>query len=324
MNRRRYSLRPRGFTLIELLVVIGIIVLLISILVPVVSQVRKAASDTSTQGQMQRIMQACESYYHDFNAYPGPIANANLSGGSNATAASSLAPPIMSVSGGSGQITSSENLVLGLLGFLNPPTTGSPNITFVPMATNPPHDVYSLSTLHPATYHYIDYVPTEVTDFETSLQNMQGLKSTDTNVPEFIDRFPKPLPILYMRANVGNAGIASTTDTTQYNYAELNAYGCNIPLSDGTGSQTVLVSMPPDYFNNINSIATSTTNPLSDEVASPYFDYNAANKNASGQYDGWLANPNIAGSARGKDGFILIAAGKDRVYGTHDDTIITP
>lgn len=321
MQRCHHPHRARGFTLIELLVVIGIILLLMSILLPVVSQIRKAAYDTSTQSQMQRIMQACESYYHDFNAYPGPIANVNLSGGPNPV---SGVP--QGVTGGNNQVTGSENLVLGLLGFLTPPS-GSTGVTFVPASTSPPHDVLSLNPLHPASYHYLDYVPNELTtDFEKSIPNEQGLPSTDTNVPEFIDRFPKPLPILYIRANVGAPGIGYTNDSMQYNYGELAAYGCNIPLSDGTGVQKLL-STSPDYFSQtLPTYTAPNANPgLSDEVQTPFFDWAAAKQNpTTNTYDGWLANPNIQGSPRGKDGFILIAAGKDRVYGTHDDTIITP
>src|SRR5215831_13873706 len=69
-----------AFTLLELLVVMGIIVLLAAILVPVVSQVRMKGYVTTTEAQMQCIAAAVQSYYHDFKAYPGPIANSSLSG----------------------------------------------------------------------------------------------------------------------------------------------------------------------------------------------------------------------------------------------------
>jgi len=74
-----------AFTLLELLVVIGIIVLLAAILVPVVSQVRMKGYVTTTQAQMQRIAGAIQAYYHDFKSYPGPLANAALNGGPNAS-----------------------------------------------------------------------------------------------------------------------------------------------------------------------------------------------------------------------------------------------
>src|SRR5579862_7526733 len=79
--RLRISASPRlrherrGFTALELLVAIGIIVLLAAILIPVVNQVRMRAYTATTEGEMQRIMTACINYYHDFNAYPGPLSN---------------------------------------------------------------------------------------------------------------------------------------------------------------------------------------------------------------------------------------------------------
>src|SRR4051794_36422089 len=66
---------PAAFTMPELLVVITIIVLLASILVPVVSKVRRAARNADVQNQMSEIAQACDRYYNDYHAYPGPLSN---------------------------------------------------------------------------------------------------------------------------------------------------------------------------------------------------------------------------------------------------------
>jgi prepilin-type N-terminal cleavage/methylation domain-containing protein len=329
MQSVRRPFPPRGFTLIELLVVIGIIVLLAAILMPVVSRVRQQSFNTSTQAQMQRIMQACESYYHDFNAYPGPIANANLNGGS--------APaPLASNSGSSisGFVTSSENLVLGLLGFMNPPTTsalgprynGTSTTTVLP----PAHDVLSLNFLHPASYHYIDYVADELTTgittsgFTRNLPYARGstsAKPTDTIVPEFIDRYPAAMPILYSRANVGNPGIASADDTTQYDWQELAAYGSNLQTSSGGGMWQLFKQQ-----NQTTMFTTFTANTTwADTTAVPFNDFVPPTSGTPSAGSNYLySNPNIASSVRGKDGFILIDAGLDRTYGTLDDIILTP
>lgn len=334
-RRRPASPPPRhrrgGFTLIELMVVIGIIVLLAAILIPVAAQVRKAAFQASTESEMQRIMQACQSYYHDFSAYPGPIPNTQLQGFTGAN----LKIAKQNGGAGIGPITSSENLVLGLLGFMNSPAsaTAAPkfNNTGNAPVLPPAHDVLSLNFLHPASYHYIDFVPDELSSGTTNtLESMIGVKPTDTIIPEFLDRFPDKMPILYMRAYVGNAGtppnsaVSARNGTAQYNPNELSPYGCNIRLNQSSGGNVAdpqllsYSSNTSSYIATLNTDATSSG--LDAEIQTPYQDYDGTGT----KHDGWLANPNIAGSARGKDGFVLISAGKDRVYGTHDDTILTP
>src|SRR3954451_8771300 len=102
--------RRSAFTLLELLVVIGIIVLLAAILVPVVSQIRMKGYVTTTQAQMQRIAAAVQSYYHDFKAYPGPLANSSLAGWPNA--ANNKMAMAATVPIDPKMITSTENLTL--------------------------------------------------------------------------------------------------------------------------------------------------------------------------------------------------------------------
>ena len=68
----RDASRRAGFTLVELLVVIGIIVLLIGILLPVISAVRRSAEKNATRLDLQTIGLALESYRKDFGDYPRP------------------------------------------------------------------------------------------------------------------------------------------------------------------------------------------------------------------------------------------------------------
>jgi prepilin-type N-terminal cleavage/methylation domain-containing protein len=71
-SRREPAARrsPRGFTLVELLVVIGIIVLLISILLPMVNKARKDAKRVSISSDLMGISQALDQYKDDFGDYP--------------------------------------------------------------------------------------------------------------------------------------------------------------------------------------------------------------------------------------------------------------
>jgi len=314
---RRTPLR-RGFTLVELLTVIGIIILLLAILLPVVSQVRVRANVANTQQQMSRIMSACMNYYHEFNSYPGPLADSQIQGANFVAAAN-----ISNVQPAANQITSSENLVLGLLYYLKPPTgTGSanPQITFIPdnatganqSKTN--HDPVSLNYLHPATYHFIDYLPDELSAGPSGLMgNVDVTKKVapakDSSVPEFVDKIPDPMPILYLRAKPGASRIVTATRTpagqqAQYDFSQLAPYGFTQVQANGTSGANTDAANPDQGFDPpVGTLpAGDTRTPLT-----TYF-----------------MNPNIAGQAKGKDGFILISAGPDRKYGTKDDIIVSP
>ena len=98
----------RAFTLVELLVVIGIIALLVSILIPVVTSVRRAAYKVNTTNEISVLAGAIDSYYGDFKAYPGPISEANLIGTSS------------TAGNDPNRCTSSQNLVWGLEGGWEP------------------------------------------------------------------------------------------------------------------------------------------------------------------------------------------------------------
>lgn len=77
LSRRSLTARPgipgrstRGFTLVELLVVIGIIVLLVSILLPMVNTARNHAKRASISSDLIGIAQALDQYKHDWGDYP--------------------------------------------------------------------------------------------------------------------------------------------------------------------------------------------------------------------------------------------------------------
>ncbi len=66
---RRFRPGRPGFTLIELLVVIGIIALLVGILVPVLSSVRRAGKATVCMSNMRQLATANNAYVLDHNKY---------------------------------------------------------------------------------------------------------------------------------------------------------------------------------------------------------------------------------------------------------------
>jgi prepilin-type N-terminal cleavage/methylation domain-containing protein len=68
--RRSAARQTRGFTLIELLVVMGIILVLISILLPAVTRAHRNAMRTSMMGDFAVISQALDAYRAQFGDYP--------------------------------------------------------------------------------------------------------------------------------------------------------------------------------------------------------------------------------------------------------------
>src|SRR5215216_2128646 len=83
-------MRRRGFTIIELLVVVGIIVLLIAILVPALSMVRRRAWKTGSQGLLNSLASAIMTYHSHFSAYPGPMSSRLTTGGQKITGAQNM------------------------------------------------------------------------------------------------------------------------------------------------------------------------------------------------------------------------------------------
>jgi prepilin-type N-terminal cleavage/methylation domain-containing protein len=346
--RRSIARRPRGFTMIELLVVIGIIVLLAAILVPVVNQVRMRGYVAVTQGQMQRLMTACQNYYHDWNSYPGPLANNQVQGSPASPPQPVNMMPNPNVTLPQGQqtlspaqvalITSSENLVLGLLGLLSPGNSAADvNSYYAPPP--PQHDVMSLNYNRPGSYHYIDYIPEELTDglmFGMDIRKVpqaqpptdwgimpsppaqpntpgpQPEKINDSIIPEFQDHIPSPMPILYLKAYTGVQvgqppsainGLVTNDESkalAQYDFSQLAPYGFLRVKSINSGGQQI-----SDYPFPANLTPPTAGGVTNDVVA-------------------YFMNPNIAGQPRGRDSFILISAGADRIYGTADDIIVAP
>src|SRR5690349_16981317 len=67
-----------AFTLIELLVTLVIIVVLVGILIPTVSRVRKSAQAATVQSQINTLVGAIERFHQEQGRYPGPLADSQL------------------------------------------------------------------------------------------------------------------------------------------------------------------------------------------------------------------------------------------------------
>jgi prepilin-type N-terminal cleavage/methylation domain-containing protein len=367
--------RPRrAFTLTELLIAIGIIVILIGLLLPVVTKVRRAAYGASTQQQISALSSAIEAYHNDFNAYPGPLPLNQINVAQSSTDTTATNPLVYNLSGTAvnlstttaqgatiavGQISGAENLVLGLLGGLTVTRNASGQLDITAyqydatrifttdstgkLTTIPgPGGAQSLAIGTSKTYS--PYITVQASDLSAttataSFADAAGRMPKDTIIPVFVDKYPDAMPILYMRAQRGAAGLVSFAGDT--------SMGANALSPDPVTNQAVsswqydLREIYP-YTNSDGTTATSNIGLNYTAKINRHglqMVWNSANTPATYQISGsapidawaYLRNPSMGptvptsgsptdvGVPRQKDTYILISAGPDRTYGTSDD-----
>src|SRR5207244_3791032 len=198
---------------------------------------------------------------------------------------------------------------------------------------------------HPA---YIEFQPAQSSLHFDSAQGVkngkfvddasQRLGSDDSDLPEFLDSFSDPMPFIYAPARVGLDGvivddIANPQATAQYHKSDFFPY--TFPLSGktiGVGkrikrSDYVNPGFPPPNSGGMwpHGLVTVDSNTTIHKNKKDYS--NKQNTLYVYPYDCWayLVSPDYENQdppnqqPRGKDTFILISAGIDRVYGTEDD-----
>ena len=324
-HKRNPTPSRAAFTLVELLVVIGIIVVLMGILLPVIGRVRKQAQAANTRNQIAQLSSLIQAYHGDFKAYPGPIPNTQLRGaGTN---------NITTPTGIDTQITMAENLYLGLMGGLEPGATAGTFAYDKSIAGLGPRWLGTTPKKLPPYGDNTDITKRDKLDEEGDFVD-EAANCADSRIPEYLDRFPERMPILYLRARAGvvtapGAAVVEATPaspaTAQYDLTQVSPYtnpvGGPPPGYIGVGKDDDGVPRKnPDITDTSSSeyyhhgfrtadapVATATTDPTSTGYAYPY------NINAA------LRHPTIANTPKQKDGYILISAGIDRIYGTQDD-----
>jgi prepilin-type N-terminal cleavage/methylation domain-containing protein len=309
----------RGFTMIEVLIVLIIILVLAGILIPVVSIMQRRAQGANTSALINQLQTAIETYYQDHRAYPGPLSNAEVYtalGGGTAPAITGATP--------TAQITGSENLVLGLMGGLY---NAGGVLTFDAsrIGTGAP----SLNLAAPRGGKA--YLASAANLSDGVFSDASGT-AADSSIPEFVDRFNNPLPVLYLRARVGARSTANTegdnpiitngTRTGPYDISQVIGYtstligvGKNLQDYYINGTATSRENLGTAPYHGLRAIGIGTSIRATDGNAYQ-LPYNA---------HPYFRDPNTTGLAvasqapRQRDRYILISAGEDRVYGTADD-----
>jgi prepilin-type N-terminal cleavage/methylation domain-containing protein len=278
-------------------------------------------------------------------------------------------------------VTGAQNLVLGLMGGLRiAPASANAvapgNIAFAPSEVG--LGPMSLNTLNPsrqqsfftAGSNYLCWCqqPTgggQVTQTTTYTYNpaynltpftdAAGNQASDAPMPVFVDRFPSPLPILYLRARTGAKGVVSdgtindpsvsgTTITASYQYDLRDIVNYTNPAANkaataSPGCTLAPIGLPanttPSNIHNLCSIESAGPTWLPGSVVKS----GAPNPNVGPQQTTSLPDAfayfcnksitptnmisqqyiNYSARPRAVDQFILISAGPDGIYGTTDD-----
>lgn len=200
MNGNGSQSRSRqGFTLLELIVVVGIIIVLISILIPALSGSRMQAQIADTKSQLAGLSSGCEQYQQIFQAYPGPVTEANIVANNT-------------------MFTANQNLLIGLSRRSNnasvtgatTPLTGV-GIYVDATGTNSPMD-YSRNA--PAGVPY-DAVQFKASELFPAAGNKYSTLAAGTAFPVIVDHFKEAMPILYYRKIPGRTDMTSYTVATR-------------------------------------------------------------------------------------------------------------
>src|SRR5690606_23767097 len=162
----------------------GIIVLLIGILIPTVTAVRRAAWAADTRNTMSQLISAITRYHQDHNAYPGAFRNQDFIGSNRI----GLDGDVVEI-GGSERITMSESLALALLGGLYH-DSASGDVKFEAVRTTSARGPASLNPRSPKQYSaYLPAADRILSPGRMSDAGVVGM--SDSVVPEFVDAWPE-------------------------------------------------------------------------------------------------------------------------------------
>ena len=170
-----------------------------------------------------------------------------------------------------------------------------------------------------------------------------GRRATDAPLPVLLDQYPDPLPIMYLRTTVAGTALvgfhnSATIGGTQplqdsVTNANVTAQYDLAQLLDYTTSKIATKANNANSYHGLMGIGNTD---LSDTIMETP-PLSASPKNMGSNAVAYFEDPNFIGRSiftynpaasnthaaptRNKDGYLLISAGQDRLYGTADDVI---
>ena len=315
-----------GFTLTELLTVIAIIALLIGIVIPTTSAVRRKAKEARTRVKIQAISTACEGFRADQNEYPQ--SNPAWYGSGDATAQRNWE---VSAQGSIQQPLWGANLIVDCL-------IGRDGLGFDPKAGTGPGNTslsrYSQSQTPPPprsrkpTYLASDSV--QLSDLQDhkprdKFGEYQGSKvmpvadanDTPQGVPIFLDDFGQP--ILYYRANP----VARPQTPIMQLSNEVNSTQKGSGVYDGrdNGTFTDHTGPGPNDKHKIDQATTGITSGGGGGIGGDPANNNNFAVFIRSNHSSTRGPNGVVTKARPvkADSFILLSPGSDGVWGTGDD-----
>jgi prepilin-type N-terminal cleavage/methylation domain-containing protein len=315
--------RKRGFTLVELMVVIAIIALLVGILVPAISAVRRSAKVVSTRATLSAMGTGLETYKADSKLggeYPPSFSDAPPQGGIGwGKVKSPYTNTPMPITGAGLLVWALQGADgLGTPGFFNK----APKQTWSEMsgsAGGNPNDLYYLdpaqgnTPVYPRSGPYIESGKVKVTvDKDVSAATNYAVPNDQSTImrgyPLYLDTFDQP--VLYWRADtVGKQLADQTRNGVSLQQRGIYHWEDNAALVSASASNPEVLNFTGET-NGGHGLEWAAPGPFS-----------PTNPPGPGTFQGLIYDPTTQAklTPRQASSFILLSAGPDGKYGTADD-----
>jgi prepilin-type N-terminal cleavage/methylation domain-containing protein len=296
-----FSARRKAFTLVEILTVVLIIAILTSILVPALNMVRKMARDVQEKAQIAAIEVGLNLYRNEdtFGDYPPShgVSGTNPDytyGGAQTLVEAMFGQDFLGVDPNTEYVAKNNtsdfsDLYDNTAGnkAYDPNGRKGPYLDRTHFTTLKPGDVFKSG---PAAVHNVQTARYLICDVYTQYSKM---------IPPFLKKVKIGTPILYFKANISETSNDSAEKGTDVSVWQNGIYNYG------------------DNENIIRSGKVADSNKKHEDFV------DSSSGNASGFYN-YIKDPIASETTKDNrpvrpDSFILISAGNDGLYGTHDD-----